>query len=62
MRIIIEPTETPTTEIERAVPHHRVVIEHPYDDIDIIELGEMLRAALLAKGYHPDNVNDLFGE
>lgn len=59
MRLIIEPTQTPSTDIERQYPHHRIVIEHPHDDLDINEMADMMRAALLAQGYDPETVNEI---
>lgn len=36
-----------------------IVIEDPRDDLNIDDMGDMMRAALLAMGYAPDSVDEL---
>lgn len=54
MRIILEPTEQED--------QHRVVIQHQRDDLDIDEIAILLRAALLAYGFHSDTVKEILSE
>lgn len=54
MKITLEPTESKT--------QHSVVIETQHDGHDIDEIRELLRGALIAWGFHPETVNELFGE
>ena len=58
MRFIMEPTQA--GEARSQAP--RVVIELPYDDVSIQEVGDMLRSLLLAAGFQPANVAELFGD
>lgn len=32
------------------------------DDLDIWEIGELIKMALAGRGYHPDNIELLFGD
>lgn len=65
MRIIIEPTSTQDkldklfalTQDAMCV-NHRVVIEHPYDDLTMEQVASLVRAALVAYGFHADTVNE----
>lgn len=36
-----------------------VIIERASDDLNIVEVAEMLRAALVGFGFHPDTVEQL---
>ena len=56
MRITFEPTEGVRGE---EFQQHRVIIELPGDDRDIQEVGELVRYALLAWGFHHENVDEL---
>lgn len=55
MRILLEPSRN-LTEFQ-----HRVVIESATDDLTLSDVAELLRAALIAYGFHPDNVDELLG-
>ena len=54
MKITLE-----TTESHR---HRWISIGDNWDDHDINTVGEMLRTALLAWGFHPDKVKELFDD
>lgn len=56
MRITLEPTERIEGQVDQ---QHKVIIETASDGHDIMEMGELLRAALLAWGFHHENVEDL---
>ena len=61
MRIIIEPT---TPQDERLDPdgiNHRVVIEHPMDDISIDHIVSLVKYALMAYGFSEKTVNEYLG-
>lgn len=57
MRITLEPTAV--ADPSDTSFQHKVVIETTSDDEGIEELGDLLRAALLAWGFHHENVDDL---
>ena len=61
MKITLEPT---TDQSHRSLDaqHLRVTVEHRSDDITIREAAELVRGALMAWGYHPDNVRGVLGE
>lgn len=54
MKIILEPTEHKT--------QHRVIIQHQSDELDIKEVAVLIRGALVAYGFHSDNVNEILPE
>ena len=54
MRVILEPTST-MVDLQ-----YRVEIESPSDELTIWDLMELLKAAVLAYGYHWKPVNDIF--
>lgn len=64
MRITIEPTSTQDT-LDRIVAvtqdmmcvHHKVVIEHPYDDLNMEHVASLVRSALVAYGFNRESVN-----
>lgn len=58
MRIILEPTED---QANKEFPQHRVVVEYPNEEINLWDLGELLRGALVAWGFQPKNVDELIG-
>ena len=53
MKIIIEKSDDPVD---------RVTWESPSDCHSLDELAESIKGMLVAFGYHPTSVNDLFGE
>ena len=54
MLVILEPTEQEG--------QHRVVIQHQRDDLNLDEVVVLIRAALIAYGFHPDSVAELLPE
>ena len=56
MRFTIEPTEAGNAN------HRTVSVAKPSDDLDVHALMELVRAALLAYGFHPDSIKEAFGE
>ena len=56
MRITIEPTNEPKGEAD-CVPH-KVVIEHPYDELSIVQVMWLWADALMAYGYSAKNISD----
>ena len=61
MRISLEPTQDQSGHKPNC-QQHRVALEHPSDDLDIHEVGELLRWAVMAYGFHPKIVKDVLGE
>lgn len=59
MKIIIEPT-TDQSERPSEAKSLRVTVEHPCDDLDIYEIVELIQNALMAYGFHPNNIKDIF--
>jgi hypothetical protein len=59
MRITIEPT---TNQSRCEFPQYKVSVEVPSDDLHIKEMVRLVRAALLALTYHPNNVDDYVPE
>ena len=57
MRITIEPT---TDQFDRSseATQHRVVLEHPHDDLGISTVIELVEWALIAYGYPPTLVRE----
>ena len=39
-----------------------VTVTDESPDLGILEMGQLMRQALLGIGYHPDTVNELFGD
>lgn len=68
MRIIIEPTYT-QDKLDKLVAltqdamcvHHRVVIEHPYDDLTMEHVASLVRSALVAYGFENESVQRHLG-
>jgi len=60
MKITIETTEHKW----HVVPRRKrvVMLYENYDDQNIHQMGELLKQALLALGYHPETVKELFGD
>lgn len=50
MRITIEPTELQDDWVSDLM-QHKVVLEHPSDDLDLGQMRELVDAALRAYGY-----------
>lgn len=61
MRIIIEPTTKQEEYSEPDCMNHRVVIEHPYDDIDLEHVVLLVKSALVAYGFAEKTVNEYLG-
>ena len=55
MKITLEPTSTANFR------NHTVIIAHPHDDLTVEQVVDLLRQALIAYGYHHENVNDATG-
>ena len=55
MKITLKPTEYPSKQ-------HSVTIETAYDGHNISEVVQLLADALIAWGYHPDNVKEYLSE
>ncbi len=67
MRIEISPTnhqsEFDGSAVRRSdCVQHKVVIEHPDDDIDLVGTIQLVSRALVAYGFHKDNVQEYFEE
>ncbi len=58
MRIIIEPSNEADTSLPPNCLHHRVVIEHPSDDVGLDHVAFMVAQALIAFGYHEAHVKE----
>lgn len=58
MRIILEPTAD-QAEFTDYIKQHRVVLDHPSDELDIWGVASLLAQALVGYGYHPNNVDDV---
>ncbi len=58
MRFTIEPTNEGINEF-RDCQNSTVVIQTQSDDLSILDIGRVVSAALIAYGYHPENVRDL---
>ena len=58
MKITIETTEHE----KHNVAGRRVVIEQGNDDMTVMEFVQVIRQAMLAWGFHPDNVRKLLDE
>lgn len=61
MRIIIEPTTKQEEYSEPDCMNHRVVIEHPSDDLGIDYIVELFKSALVAYGFAEKTVNEYLG-
>lgn len=59
MKLTLEPT-VDQEQYHDCELYHTIVIIHPADDLTIEEVGGLMRNALLAWGYHPENVDELF--
>jgi hypothetical protein len=59
MKITIEPTTDQTNETDAKCMFHKVIIEHPVDTLDALEAAQLVSDALIAWGYHPDNITDI---
>ena len=60
MRIVLEPTGVNPTPI--GAVYHKVVIEHPSDDLDIDETIRLISKAVVAFGFHENTVAQYFKE
>lgn len=58
MRIILEPSED-QSEFPDDMKQHRVILEHPSDSLTVWVVAVLLTQALVAYGYHPNNVDDV---
>lgn len=58
MRVTIEPTQGPVRlhSTGEVIHHRKVIIEVPSDEIGADEAIAMCNEALVAYGYHPDNI------
>lgn len=56
MKITIEPTDPANLE------QNSVTVGHVSDDLNIDQVAELVKAALLGYGFHPDRVKELFSE
>ena len=61
MKITIEPTQDQSG-LSTAATHCRVTVEHPHDDLNIVEAADLVRAALIAWGFSERTVDELLGE
>jgi hypothetical protein len=57
MRITIEPTQP----VEGGIAHTTVAVSQPDDDLNIGEVVDLLRAALIAWGFSEKSVDDEIG-
>lgn len=62
MRIIIEPTTPQDTSLPPDCKSHRVVIEHPSDDLGIDHVVELVKYALVAYGFGEKTVNEYLND
>mgnify|MGYP001560785035 CR=1 FL=1 len=58
MRITIEPTADQSN-YDESLQQHKVILEHPSDELTAVDAVELVANALIAWGYHPDNINEL---
>lgn len=40
----------------------KYTLEVDYDDLTIDDFKQLLKSLALSMGYHPDNVNEMFGD
>ena len=57
MRITIEPTTKLGNSVETRAP--KVIIETPFDDVDIFGIWSLFKSALIAYGYSEEVVKKL---
>lgn len=55
MKITLEPTQD---QAERGHPFHKVIIEHPHDDLSLDETIQLVGAVLAAYGFTQQCVNE----
>lgn len=60
MRIVLEPTGVNPTLL--GAVYHKVVIEHPSDELDIDEMIRLISTAVVAFGFHENTVANYFRE
>lgn len=60
MRITFEPTQDHSG-LSTEATHLKVLVEHRFDDLNINEVGNMIRAALIGWGFAEQTVDELFG-
>jgi hypothetical protein len=58
MRIIIEPTNEVDTSLPYDCVNHRVLVEHPSDDVGLEHVAFMVARALVAFGYAEEQVKE----
>lgn len=56
MKITIEPTDPANLD------QNSVTVGHVSDDLNIDQVADLVKAALLGYGFHPDRVKELFSE
>ena len=61
MRITLEPTQDQSGR-SAAATHCKVIVEHPFDDLELIEVAELFRSVVLAWGFPALGVSDLIPE
>ena len=59
MKIVIEPSLNQSKE---TYPYDKVSIETPRDDLDIDQALELVHRALVAWGFHQQNIDDYYKE
>ena len=62
MRITIEPTEVNPAHLSSECLNHKVVVEHPRDDLGFYTALELIASALKAYGYSSQTVDCIFNE
>lgn len=62
MRITVEPTEDRGVRTSVEAVQHRVVVEHPFDDIDLGGVIRLMASALMAYGFLSDQVAEYLRE
>lgn len=62
MRITLEPTNGAHAGMPFDAVQHRVIIEHPYDDLPLAHIITLVRDAIGAYGYEQSQVDEYFSE
>lgn len=60
MKITIAPTHAPVSGQSANTVHCVVSVEHPYDDLDLVETMELVRQALLGYGFSEKVTSEYF--
>lgn len=60
MKITIAPTHAPVSGQSANTVHCTVSVEHPYDDLDLVETMALVRQALMGFGFSEKTIAEYF--